>query len=110
MSLSSSNLSLHFDGTTITTTPAEFSLSQNFPNPFNPSTEFNFQISPQSAGFVTLKIYNTLGEEIATVVNEHLDAGTYSRNWIANGIPSGVYYYRLQAGTFSEEKKLLLLR
>ncbi len=107
---SSSSLSLQFDELLSNSNPTEFSLSQNYPNPFNPSTEFTFQISPQSAGLVTLKIYNTLGEEVATLVNEHLDAGTYTRHWDATGKSSGVYYYRLQSGMFSEEKKLLLVR
>lgn len=92
-----------FDGA-----PAAFQLSQNYPNPFNPSTAINFQLS--AAGHVSLKMFNTLGEEVATLVSEELPAGTYSRTWNASGFPSGVYYYRLQAGSLVETKKLVLLR
>jgi len=88
--------------------PREFTLSENYPNPFNPSTTIQFSL-PQ-AGFITLKIYNTLGEEIASLISEKLDAGTYTKNWNATDISSGVYFYRLHAGSFVETKKLVLLK
>ncbi len=88
--------------------PITYSLSQNFPNPFNPVTSFQFKIA--DFGFVTLRIFNQLGQEVETVVSEKLHPGTYSRTWNAEGFPSGVYYYRLQTDGAVETKKLLLLR
>jgi photosystem II stability/assembly factor-like uncharacterized protein len=89
-------------------TPGDFALAQNYPNPFNPSTTIQFSL-PRN-GFVSLKIYNLLGEEMATLVSEELDAGQHSVGWHATGMPSGVYFYRLTAGQFTETKKLVLLR
>jgi hypothetical protein len=88
--------------------PVEFSLSQNYPNPFNPSTTIRFAL-PKS-GHVELKIYNTLGQEVATLVNEEKVAGTYSMQWNASRVASGVYFYQLKAGEFSQTRKLLLLK
>ena len=89
--------------------PTEFSLEQNYPNPFNPSTNIQYSIS--SRQFVTLKIFNSLGEEIETLVNEFQDAGVHSAFYILNStLPSGVYYYQLKAGSFVETKKMILLR
>jgi hypothetical protein len=88
--------------------PTVFELSQNYPNPFNPSTQIEFSI-PQSS-YVTLKVYDVLGKEIATLVNSTKEAGTYTTTWNAQDFPSGVYFYRLQASTFTETKKLVLLR
>jgi len=97
------------------TNPASFILEQNYPNPFNPSTTIEFAL-PQS-GFVTLKIYNVLGEEAATLVNEELTAGWYKVEWQANGLASGMYIYRLQANPsggsregFLATKKLMLVK
>ncbi|HMU44514.1 MAG TPA: phytase [Ignavibacteriaceae bacterium] len=91
------------------TLPTEFSLEQNYPNPFNPSTNIQYTIS--SRQFVTLKIFNSLGEEIETLVNEFQDAGVHSAFYILNStLPSGVYYYQLKAGSFVETKKMILLR
>jgi photosystem II stability/assembly factor-like uncharacterized protein len=89
-------------------TPVSFSLAQNYPNPFNPTTNFRFQIS--DLGFVSLKIYNIFGSEIATLVNEILPAGNYEREWNAEIFSSGMYFYRLQSGSISETKKLILLK
>jgi len=86
----------------------DFLLEQNYPNPFNPTTTINFSISKSS--FVSLKVYNTLGKEISTLVSEKLPAGVYSVNWNAENLSSGVYFYRLIAGSFSQTKKLILLR
>jgi hypothetical protein len=84
-----------------------FRLEPNYPNPFNPSTTIRYEI-PKSAN-VSLKIFNMLGQEIAALVNERKDAGSYSIHWNAN-VPSGIYFYRLQAGEFMETKKMILLR
>jgi photosystem II stability/assembly factor-like uncharacterized protein len=88
--------------------PTEFSLAQNYPNPFNPSTTISFGLPSQS--FVSLKVFDLLGKEVATIVSEELSAGSHVRQWNANGMPSGVYFYRLQAGSVTEAKKLVLLR
>ncbi len=88
--------------------PFRFHLSQNFPNPFNPSTEIQFSVPCKS--HVTLAIFDLLGREIATLVSEELSAGSYSTRWDAAGFPSGVYFYKLEADNFVETKKLLLLR
>jgi hypothetical protein len=86
----------------------DFSLNQNFPNPFNPATTISFSLPKQS--FVSLKVFDLLGREAVTIVSEEMLAGNYSRQWNATGLPSGVYYYRLQAGSFTETKKLLFLK
>jgi hypothetical protein len=78
------------------------------PNPFNPSTTIEFALLKPS--FVILKIYNLLGEEVATLAAEKLPAGKHQRVWEAKGLASGVYLYRLEAGEFVETKKLILLR
>jgi hypothetical protein len=88
--------------------PEYFELRQNYPNPFNPYTTIEFSL-PHS-GFVTLKIYNLLGEEVATLVSEERNAGKYKVEWHASNMASGMYFYRLQAGGFMETKKLILLR
>jgi hypothetical protein len=88
--------------------PSCFTLEQNYPNPFNPSTTISFSLPTQF--FVSLKVFDLIGREIITIVSEELSAGTYTRQWNATGIPSGVYFYHLQAGSFSETKKLILLR
>jgi hypothetical protein len=88
--------------------PPKYTLDQNFPNPFNPSTNISFSLLSKS--FVSLKIFDALGREISTIVSEDLSAGNYSRQWEASGYPSGIYFYRIQVGSFSETKKLVLLR
>lgn len=85
-----------------------YSLSQTFPNPFNPSTSISYQIPEMN--FVTIKIYDVLGNEIATLVNEEKPAGTYKITWNAEGLSSGIYFYRLQAGNFVATKKMILLK
>jgi hypothetical protein len=86
----------------------KFSLSQNFPNPFNSSTNLHYAIG--SRQFVTLKVYDILGNEIATLVNEEKPAGKYEVEFNAAALPSGVYFYQLQAGQFFETKKMILLK
>ena len=88
--------------------PASFDLHQNYPNPFNPSTSISFNLPSRS--FVSLKIFDVNGKEVTTLVNQELAAGNYSRKWDASDLTSGVYFYRLQAGSFSETKKLILLK
>lgn len=88
--------------------PVEIKLDQNYPNPFNPSTNFGFRIV--DFGFVTLKIFDLLGREVATLVNETKQPGEYKVKWNAEGVSSGVYLYRLQVGGFSVTKKLLMVR
>ena len=88
--------------------PEGFALYQNYPNPFNPSSTIAFSLP--GAGYVTLKVFNTLGEEVASLVSQELSAGTYETRWDASGTASGIYFYRLQAGNVIETKKLVLLR
>jgi tartrate-resistant acid phosphatase type 5 len=88
--------------------PLTFSLKQNYPNPFNPSTIIEYNIVEQ--GFVSLKVYNTLGSEVATLVEEIKPAGSYKANFIASNLSSGVYYYKLQFNEFTVVKKMLLLK
>ena len=83
-------------------------LSQNWPNPFNNSCAIKYSIPKSSQ--VSLKIFNTLGEEIATLVNEEKPVGTYELNWNAANLPSGVYFYRLQAGDYVQTRKMILLK
>jgi hypothetical protein len=86
----------------------QYSLDQNYPNPFNPSTTITFSIPTHS--FVTLKIYDLIGREIATIVSGELLQGRYTKQWNANNLPNGVYYCRLQAGVFTSSRKLVLLK
>lgn len=88
--------------------PLQFDLSQNYPNPFNPVTKIQYTIP--STQFVTLKVYDLLGREISTLVNEIKQPGMYEVNFNGNELTSGIYFYRIQAGTFIETKKLILLR
>ena len=85
-----------------------FSLSQNYPNPFNPLTSIHYAIGKRQ--FVTLKVYDILGNEIATLVNDEKSAGKYEVEFNASNIPSGVYFYRLQAGSFIQTNKMILLK
>jgi photosystem II stability/assembly factor-like uncharacterized protein len=88
--------------------PENFSLEQNYPNPFNPATTIAFHLPASS--FVTLKVYNSDGQEVAFLVNGQLPAGNHRTGWNASGVPSGVYFYSIQAGTYSETKKLVVMR
>jgi photosystem II stability/assembly factor-like uncharacterized protein len=88
--------------------PGTFALSQNYPNPFNPSTRIQFAVA--RPGLVTLKVFNVLGQEVATLVDREMEPGSHEIDWRPTGLASGVYLYRLQASGFSEARKLLLLR
>jgi len=95
--------------------PNEFSLSQNYPNPFNPTTSLRYAVG--SGQFVSLKVYDVLGNEVATLVNEEKPAGEYevefnaaSHSGNVRNLPSGVYFYQLQAGSFVETKKMILMK
>ena len=86
----------------------EFALANNYPNPFNPSTIIKYTIPKQN--FVELKIYDILGREVATLVNEEKSAGNYEINFNGSKLSSGVYFYRLQAGSFVSTKKFVMLK
>jgi len=88
--------------------PITAELQQNYPNPFNPSTTISFTLPSRS--FVTLKVFDLIGREVATIVSEEMSEGTYSRQWNASAFASGVYFYRLQAGSFVQTRKLVLLK
>jgi hypothetical protein len=88
--------------------PSTFSLSQNYPNPFNPSTIINYQLPINS--FVTLKVYDVLGNEVETLIDEEKSAGEYEIEFRASELGSGVYFYTLRAGEFVQCKKMLLLK
>ncbi len=88
--------------------PQGYYLAQNYPNPFNPITTIEFQIPEPS--YVTIKIFDVIGRETATLVNEFLPSGTHKVKWDAKGHPGGVYFYRLEAGGFIQTKKMILLR
>ena len=88
--------------------PDKFSLSQNFPNPFNPLTIINYQLAINNV--VSLKVYDALGKEVVTLVNEKQDPGRYSVEFSGEGLPSGVYYYKLEAEDFTETKRMILLK
>ena len=88
--------------------PKEFKLEHNYPNPFNPSTKIKFDI-PKSS-FVNLTVYNALGEKITSVVNKELKEGKYEAEWNASSYSSGVYFYKLTAGSYSATRKMILLK
>jgi len=91
-----------------TIVPAEYSLYQNYPNPFNPSTTIEYHI--QELSLVTIKVYNVLGKEVATLINEYKPAGKYETEFNAANLPSGIYFYKVQAGDFVETKKMILMK
>lgn len=90
--------------------PEKFSLSQNYPNPFNPVTKIKFDISGTSLAQTFLYVYDVLGHEIAVLVNQQLQPGSYEADWDASAYPSGVYYYKLESGDFTETKKMVLIK
>ena len=88
--------------------PSDYALLNNYPNPFNPSTTISFSIPEEE--FVSLKVFNSLGEEVAELVNETLSAGSYSASFNASDLTSGVYFYKINTGTFVEIKKMMLIK
>jgi uncharacterized Ntn-hydrolase superfamily protein len=88
--------------------PEKTLLFQNYPNPFNPSTNFKFSLKENS--FVSLKIYNLLGEDVATIINSDLKAGTYDMKWEPGKLASGIYYYRLSTEDFTDTKRMVLIK
>lgn len=88
--------------------PATFNLEQNYPNPFNPSTKINFSVP--AAGMVTIDVFNAVGQKVASLVNEQLNAGNYSADFNAVNLPSGIYFYKLTATNFSSTKKMILMK
>ena len=91
-----------------TTLPNDIFLSQNYPNPFNPSTTINYSLA--KAGNVRIAVYNLLGSKVATILNENKPAGNYSVNFNATELPSGTYFYKIEAGQFSQVKKMILMK
>jgi hypothetical protein len=88
--------------------PSEYSLSQNYPNPFNPVTVIRYSLSGNQN--VNLKVFNVLGKEVAVLVNEKQNAGTYEVNFDAGKLSSGMYFYRIESGEFVDTKKMLLVK
>jgi hypothetical protein len=88
--------------------PKQFQLGQNYPNPFNPTTTIEFDLP--TSRFVTLKIYNMQGKEVATIISENLYAGKYKTEFNANNLASGLYVYKLNAGSFFQTKKMSLVK
>jgi len=89
-------------------TPRAFQLYQNYPNPFNPSTTIGFDVAQNT--FTTLKVYNLLGQEVATLVNEQMKPGTYEVKWNASLQSSGLYFYQLRTDGLTESKRMLFLK
>ncbi|MCL4279679.1 MAG: T9SS type A sorting domain-containing protein [Ignavibacteriaceae bacterium] len=103
------------DVSNITEPLYDFSLEQNYPNPFNPSTKIKYSIpsvalSGVEGSLVTLKVFDVLGNEVTTLVNEEKPSGEYEVVFDAAGLSSGIYFYKLQVGSFTETKKLVLIR
>jgi hypothetical protein len=88
--------------------PGTFTLYQNYPNPFNHSTEIRFDLAEEAS--VRLVVYNVQGQEVARLAHGPMQAGTHVVSWHAEGLPGGVYYYRLQAGSFRATQSLVLLK
>jgi len=88
--------------------PSEYRLGQNYPNPFNPTTSIQYAIS--SRQFVTLKVYDVLGNEVAILVNEEKQVGSYEIEFDGSVLTSGIYFYKLQTGDFVETKKMVLMK
>jgi len=98
-------LGVNDDGNVLPTSPQ---LNQNYPNPFNPTTRIDYSLPVEA--YVTLKIFNIGGEEVATIANERQHAGTKTSKFDASGLPSGVYFYRLTTGSFTASKKMIIMR
>jgi hypothetical protein len=90
------------------TLPEQFELKQNYPNPFNPITNIGFDIP--KASFVNLTVYDINGREVGVLVNLYMAAGSYKADWDATNIASGIYIYKFEAGSFTERKKMVILK
>ncbi len=88
--------------------PSKLSLEQNYPNPFNPVTKIRFNVP--AAQNIVIKIYSAAGSEMTTLVNEYLNAGSYESSFNASSYPSGVYFYKLISGSFTETRKMILIK
>jgi hypothetical protein len=88
--------------------PSDFVLEQNYPNPFNPATNIRFSLL--EANQVTLKVYDMIGQEVATLVNQFMNAGTFEITFDASNLPTGIYTYSLTAGNFNSVKKMMLIK
>ncbi len=88
--------------------PGGFTLHQNYPNPFNPVTTLRFTI--HGTGFTSLKVFDILGKEVSTLVNEELAEGTYQTTFNADNLTSGVYFYRLKSGSYMQTKSMILMK
>ncbi len=107
---------LRFDVSTLTTVskmhsispPEQYVLAQNYPNPFNPVTRIGFTLF--NSGFTSLKVFNLLGKEVATLVDHAKEAGIHTVTFDASRLPSGIYFYTIRSGTFVETKRMILLK
>jgi len=88
--------------------PVDFRLEQNYPNPFNPTTNINFSIP--KAGFTSIKIYDITGRLVQTLFEEQLAPGSYKAEWNASQMPSGIYIYRIESGSFTQSRKMILIK
>jgi hypothetical protein len=88
--------------------PSEYKLNQNYPNPFNPSTNIRFELPTN--GFVRLTVFDVAGKEVSVLVNERINAGSYSVDWNAGNNPSGVYFYRIETEKFTDTKRMILVK
>ena len=103
------NYEYHYLGSEVVIgTPTEFALSQNFPNPFNPETKINFQIP--ASGFVSLKVFDNSGKEVATLVSQTMDAGFHTASFNAASLSSGVYFYKIETQGFVKVMKMALVK
>jgi hypothetical protein len=98
-----------------TEVPSEYLLKQNYPNPFNPSTKIRFEVMRSPTGtfgddMVTLVVYDVMGREVQTLVNERLQPGIYETTFNGEGLSSGIYFYRMRAGGYTETKRMMLIR
>jgi len=91
-----------------TNLPKEYALKQNYPNPFNPTTNINFDLP--HAGFVNLIVFNMLGQQVSSLVNQDLKAGSYKVDWNAQDLPSGTYFYKITAGSYVKTNKMILVK
>ena len=88
--------------------PLEYALYQNYPNPFNPSTDIRFDL--RQTGHVTMAIYNVLGQQVATLIDRKFEAGNHTVTFNGSSLASGVYFYRIEAGQFTDMKKMVLIK